>query len=170
MSRVSPGVKQVISRNGLKKQKQVLTDALHNLHRKFVSGGGRMSSSVLPKTSFFGCPSAIKRQRNMPLHATWECSVPGKSIEHCWPGKLHKLRFPCHTVYVLCRQWEVCLWWLYQLLQTTVTFWERDWWHGILTFSSRTAWRKLQVPCLFRVHSQSNSSTHCQNQQNQALS
>ena len=61
-----------------------------------------------------------------------------------WPGKPHKLRFPCHTVYVLCRQWEVCLWWLCQLLQTAVSFWERDWWLWKFEFfSSGRAWRKV---------------------------
>ena len=46
VSRVCPGVKQVLSRNGLKKQKRLLTDDLRNLHRKFLSGGDKISYSL----------------------------------------------------------------------------------------------------------------------------
>jgi len=43
ISRVCPGIKQTITRHGVKKQKRILTDSVKNLHRKFLSEGGHVS-------------------------------------------------------------------------------------------------------------------------------
>lgn len=42
--RLCPGIKQTITRWGVKKQKRILTDSVKNLHKKFVSEGGQILS------------------------------------------------------------------------------------------------------------------------------
>ena len=49
VSRMCSGVKQVITKNGVKKQKRILTDNLCSLHRKFVADGNRISYSLFCK-------------------------------------------------------------------------------------------------------------------------
>ena len=67
VSRVCPGVKQVLSRNDLKKQKRLLTDNLHNLHKKFVSGGEKISYSLFCRLRPFWVVPAQERDRDTCL-------------------------------------------------------------------------------------------------------
>ena len=67
VSRVCPGVKQVLSRNGLKKQKRLLTDDLRNLHRKFLSGGDKISYSLFCRLRPFWVVPAQERDRETCL-------------------------------------------------------------------------------------------------------
>ena len=60
VSRMCSGVKQVITKNGVKKQKRILTDNLHSLHRKFVADGNRISYSLFCKLrSFWVVPAQL---------------------------------------------------------------------------------------------------------------
>ena len=67
VSRVCPGVKQAISRNRLKKQKRLLTDDLRNLHKKFVSGGDKISYSLFCRLRPFWVVPAQERDRETCL-------------------------------------------------------------------------------------------------------
>jgi len=70
VSRVCAGVKQTITRHGVKKQKRILTDTLSNLHRKFVADatdGSRMSYSLFCKLRPFWVVPAHERDRDTCL-------------------------------------------------------------------------------------------------------
>ena len=66
VSRVCPGVKDTVTRRGLKKQKRLLNDTIKNLHEKFTQEGNSVSYSLFLQTAtILGTACNGERQTNL---------------------------------------------------------------------------------------------------------
>jgi len=72
VSRVCPGVKDTVTRRGLKKQKRLLNDTIKNLHEKFTQEGNSVSYSLFCRLRPFWVLPAMEKDRQTCLCAVHE--------------------------------------------------------------------------------------------------